>query len=149
MSSFRFTFFSAALGGLTLFSLLNASAAPRASADHTPLQLAARSSHAHVQQGKASYYARHHHGKKTASGERFDQNKLVAAHRNLPFGTRVRVTNLRNGRQVTVRITDRGPFVKGRIIDLSRSAAKRLDMVRSGITHVRIETLPQSQAEHG
>ena len=72
-----------------------------------------------TQSGKASYYARMHHGQRTANGETHDQNALVAAHRSLPFGTRVRVTNQQNGKQVVVRINDRGPFRRGRIIDVS------------------------------
>jgi rare lipoprotein A len=91
--------------------------------------------------GKASYYAQAHHGKRTASGERFDQNALTAAHRTLPFGTRVRVTNLNNERSVVVRINDRGPFVRGRVIDVSRAAAVRLDMLRAGVVPVRVEAL--------
>jgi len=94
------------------------------------------------QSGKASYYARMHHGQRTANGETHDQNALVAAHRSLPFGTRVRVTNEQNGKQVVVRINDRGPFRRGRIIDLSRAAAAQLDMLESGVIRVRIETLP-------
>jgi rare lipoprotein A len=93
------------------------------------------------QRGKASFYARMHHGQRTANGETHDQNALVAAHRSLPFGTHVRVTNLNNGKQVTVRINDRGPFRRGRIIDLSRAAAKQLDMLERGVVTVRIETL--------
>ena len=92
--------------------------------------------------GKASYYGQAHHGKRTASGERFDQHALTAAHRSLPFGTRVRVTNLDNGRQVVVRINDRGPYRRGRIIDLSRAAAAQLGMIEDGIAPVRLETLP-------
>ncbi|ERI52900.1 hypothetical protein N878_17200 [Pseudomonas sp. EGD-AK9] len=91
--------------------------------------------------GKASYYGDRHHGRKTASGERFDQHALTAAHRSLPFGTRVRVTNLSNERSVVVRINDRGPFVRGRIIDVSRAAAERLGMLRSGVVPVRVEQL--------
>ncbi|MFG0584317.1 septal ring lytic transglycosylase RlpA family protein [Pseudomonas sp. zjy_9] len=91
--------------------------------------------------GKASYYGQAHHGKRTASGERFDQRALTAAHRTLPFGTRVRVTNLNNERSVVVRINDRGPFVRGRIIDLSRAAAERLDMLRAGVVPVRLQAL--------
>ncbi|MFI8979008.1 septal ring lytic transglycosylase RlpA family protein [Ectopseudomonas khazarica] len=91
--------------------------------------------------GKASYYGQAHHGKRTASGERFDQHALTAAHRTLPFGTRVRVTNLNNERSVVVRINDRGPFVRGRIIDLSRAAAERLDMLRAGVVPVRLQAL--------
>lgn len=91
--------------------------------------------------GKASYYGDRHHGQRTASGERFDQKALTAAHRSLPFGTRVRVTNLNNERSVIVRINDRGAFVRGRIIDVSRAAAERLDMLRAGVVPVRIEAL--------
>ncbi len=82
-----------------------------------------------------------HHGQRTASGELHDQNAMVAAHRSLPFGTHIRVTNLRNNKQVTVRINDRGPFVRGRIIDLSRAAAERIGMIDQGVARVRIETL--------
>ncbi|GBL53483.1 rare lipoprotein A [Pseudomonas citronellolis] len=92
-------------------------------------------------EGTASYYGRAHHGKKTASGERFDQHALTAAHRSLPFGTRLKVTNLDNGRSVVVRVNDRGPFGRGRIIDLSRAAAERLNMLRSGTAPVRLEAI--------
>ena len=94
-----------------------------------------------TQQGVASYYARSLHGEETASVETFNQNQLVAAHKTLPYGTRVNVTNLDNGRQVTVRIVDRGPFTRGRIIDLSRVAAARLDLLEDGIARVKIEKL--------
>lgn len=97
----------------------------------------------YYQTGEASYYADAFHGRKTASGEVFDMHQLTAAHRTLPFGTRVIVTNLRNGKQVKVRINDRGPFVKGRIIDLSYEAARQLDMIRSGVTDVAIEIAKQ------
>ncbi|HLS10748.1 MAG TPA: septal ring lytic transglycosylase RlpA family protein [Flavobacteriaceae bacterium] len=92
-----------------------------------------------VQQGEASYYHNKFRGKKTASGERFRQYKLTAAHRTLPFGTKVKVTNLRNGKSVRVKINDRGPFVDGRIIDLSRKAARRIDLLNSGVAPVKIE----------
>lgn len=92
-------------------------------------------------EGTASYYGKAHHGKRTASGERFNQNALTAAHRTLPFGTRVKVTNLDNGRSVVVRINDRGPFGRGRIIDLSKAAAEQLNMLRSGTAPVRLEGL--------
>lgn len=94
-----------------------------------------------VRVGVASYYADKFHGRKTASGERFDQTDLTAAHKTLPFGTRVRVTNLKTGKSVVVRINDRGPYVKGRAIDLSRRAAKRLKMVKSGLARVAIEVV--------
>jgi rare lipoprotein A len=92
-------------------------------------------------EGKASYYGARHHGNKTASGERFDQNALTAAHRSLPFGSRVLVTNLRNDKSVVVRINDRGPYSKGRLIDLSHKAAAQIDMLRAGVVPVRVEAL--------
>ena len=91
--------------------------------------------------GKASYYGRYFHGRKTASGTRFDMYKLTAAHRKLPLGTKVRVTNLENGKSVIVLINDRGPYVKGRNIDLSKGAAKKIDMVKNGVVKVKIEKL--------
>ncbi|MCC5979308.1 MAG: septal ring lytic transglycosylase RlpA family protein [Salinarimonas sp.] len=91
--------------------------------------------------GPASWYGGKFHGRTTANGERFDMEKLTAAHRSLPFGTRVRVTNERNGRSVVVRINDRGPFVGNRVIDLSRGAAAAVGMVRSGVAPVRIDVL--------
>ncbi len=94
-----------------------------------------------TQRGLATWYGRGFHGRRTASGERYDMHRLTAAHRTLPFGTRVRVTNLKNRRQVTVRISDRGPFGKGRIIDLSRAAAAQLHMLRSGVAPVTLEVL--------
>ena len=97
-----------------------------------------KSSPGNGQTGLASYYAHRFHGRKTASGERFNENALTAAHRSLPFGTRVRVINLKNNRAVTVRINDRGPFIKGRIIDVSYAAARKLKMVVDGIARVRV-----------
>ena len=93
------------------------------------------------QSGVASYYGKRFHGRRTANGERFNMNALTAAHRSLPFGTKVRVTNPRNGRSVTVRINDRGPFHGGRNIDLSRAAAARIGMVNSGVAKVTMEVL--------
>jgi rare lipoprotein A len=91
-----------------------------------------------TEEGIASYYAHEFNGRRTASGEVFDMNKLTAAHPTLPFDTIVRVTNLENGRTVTLRINDRGPFKKGRIIDVSYEAAKRLDFIRQGTAKVRV-----------
>ena len=91
--------------------------------------------------GAASYYADRYHGRPTASGEIFDVDALTAAHRTLPFGTRVRVTNLHNDRSVVVRVNDRGPFVAGRVIDLSPAAARRIDMIHAGVVPVRLEVL--------
>jgi len=89
--------------------------------------------------GGASYYAKKFHGRKTANGEIFDMYAMTAAHRKLAFGTNVRVTNLGNGMSVVVRINDRGPFVKGRIIDLSYGAAKKIGLVQSGTAKVKLE----------
>lgn len=91
--------------------------------------------------GAASWYGPRHHGRRTASGQIFDMHALVAAHRTLPFGSRVRVTNLENGRSVVLRIVDRGPFVEDRLIDVSYAAAKTLGMVDRGVVRVRLEVL--------
>ena len=91
-----------------------------------------------TQEGVACWYGKQFHGRKTANGERFDMNKLTAAHRTLPFGTVVEVTNLSNGKKVIVRINDRGPFTKGRIIDLSYAAAKEIGILQSGTARVRL-----------
>ncbi|MBV7528688.1 septal ring lytic transglycosylase RlpA family protein [Chitinophaga sp. sic0106] len=92
-----------------------------------------------TQSGKASYYADKFDGRKTASGETFHQNAMTAAHPSLPFGTRLKVTNLANGKTVKVRVNDRGPFAKGRIIDLSRKAARKLGMISTGVATVEIK----------
>lgn len=88
--------------------------------------------------GKASYYAKQFNGRKTASGERFDTKQMTAAHKSLPFGTMVEVTNLSNRKKCVVKITDRGPFKPGRIIDLTQAAAKRLGMTLVGLANVRL-----------
>ena len=89
--------------------------------------------------GTASYYGDQFNHRQTASGEKFNKHRRTAAHKTLPFGTRVIVTNLSNHRKVRVRINDRGPFVKGRIIDLSEKAAKRIEMITQGITQVELK----------
>jgi rare lipoprotein A len=94
-----------------------------------------------IEEGGASYYAHKFHGRTTASGEIYDENKMTAAHKTLPFGTRVRVTNLTNGKKVVVVVNDRGPFVEGRIIDLSYKAAGELDMYSAGVVAARVEIL--------
>jgi rare lipoprotein A len=88
--------------------------------------------------GLASYYWQ---GTKTASGERFNKSEMTAAHRTLPFGTRVRVTSLETGRSVTVRINDRGPYVDGRIVDISRAAAESIGMIERGVTKVKLDVV--------
>ena len=89
--------------------------------------------------GIASWYGGRFHGRQTASGERFDQGAMTAAHTTLPLGTRVRVTNLENGRSLLLRINDRGPFIRGRIIDVSRAAAAKLGFERKGLARVRVQ----------
>jgi len=91
------------------------------------------------QTGNASWYGAQHQGKRTANGEIFDQGLFTAAHRTLPFGSKIKVTNLANGKSVEVKINDRGPFAEDRIIDLSEAAAKALEMLQSGKTTVRLE----------
>jgi rare lipoprotein A len=93
----------------------------------------------HTEYGYASYYGDKFEGRRTASGEAFHQSLLTAAHKQLPFGTKVRVTNLSNHKSVIVRVNDRGPFVRGRIIDLSKSAAKNIGMINAGVVKVKIE----------
>jgi rare lipoprotein A len=97
------------------------------------------------QQGAASYYSGKFQGRKTAEGERFRQNELTAASKTLPLGARAKVTNDENGRSVDVKINDRGPYVDGRIIDLSKKAAKELDMEKRGVAPVTVEVKPQNQ----
>lgn len=94
-----------------------------------------------VQEGYASWYGGELQGSPTASGERFNKNALTAAHRTLRMQTRVRVTNKRNGKSVVVRINDRGPYSKGRIIDLSEAAARILGMIDAGVAPVRLEVI--------
>jgi rare lipoprotein A len=98
-------------------------------------------------EGLASYYAEPYHGRKTASGEIFDTYKgMTAAHRTLPFNTMVRVTNKSNGREVDVRINDRGPFIDGRVIDLSLRAARQIELVGAGVVPVKLKVLRQGDA---
>lgn len=91
--------------------------------------------------GIASYYSDALDGNTTASGQPYDRNALTAAHRTLPFGTQVRVTNLENGASVVLRVNDRGPFVEGRVIDVSRRAAEALDFVRQGLVRVEVRVI--------
>lgn len=95
----------------------------------------------YMQTGLASWYGNEYNGRPTACGEIFNENAMTAAHKELPFGTVVRVVNLNNGLTVTVRINDRGPFIAGRIIDLSKAAAREVDMINLGVVPVRLEIL--------
>ena len=99
------------------------------------------SAQARVQEGVVSWYGAQFHDRPTASGELFDAMAMTMAHPTLPFGTQVRVTNLRNGRSVVVRVNDRGPFVGSRIADLSQAAAAQIGMMRRGLAKVRLEVL--------
>lgn len=94
-----------------------------------------------VMYGKASYYGTEYEGKSTANGDTFSNREYTAAHKSLPFGSMVRVTNIANNKSVIVKINDRGPYAPGRVIDLSRKAAEELDMIRAGVIDVKIELL--------
>ncbi|CAI8728422.1 septal ring lytic transglycosylase RlpA family protein [Methylocaldum szegediense] len=94
-----------------------------------------------VQKGIASYYSDRFHGRRTASGERYDRNGLTAMHRSLPFGTRIRVTNLSNNRSVEVRVNDRGAPTNKRLLDLSRRAAQKLGFIKQGLAQVKLEVI--------
>ncbi|SJM93648.1 Rare lipoprotein A [Crenothrix polyspora] len=101
----------------------------------------------HKEIGEASWYGSKFQGQETANGESFDQKDMTAAHPSLPMGTKAKVTNLENGKKVEVRINDRGPYAEGRVIDLSKAAAKKLDMKEGGTSQVKIETKsPQKKA---
>lgn len=129
--------------GLITFILLLA-AAPVAAQDSAPA--AAPAAPTLLASGTASYYGDAHAGNRTASGERFDPDDMTAAHRSLPFGTRLRVTDPSTGRSVIVRVNDRGPFHKGRIIDLSEAAARELGIVRRGRAQVEIALASEAAA---
>jgi rare lipoprotein A len=115
----------------------------------TALCLVVSLASAQVQTGKASFYADKFEGSPTASGEKYRHSKMTAAHKTLPFGTTVRVTNLGNNKVVEVVVNDRGPYVDGRIIDLSRSAAKELDFINAGLADVRVEVIDAGDGKGG
>lgn len=92
-------------------------------------------------EGKASYYGNRFHGRKTSDGSRYHKDSLTCAHRTLPFGTLLKVTNKKNGKEVVVKVTDRGPFIRGRVVDLSMAAAKELEMVSMGVASVEVEAI--------
>lgn len=123
------------LCALALLALAGCSSAPKSGSS------AASAPSGHRESGIASYYGNEFHGRKTANGERFDQAQLTAAHRTLPFGTRLKVTNTQTGKSVQVRVNDRGPFVKGRVIDLSSSAFKSIASLNAGVVPVRIQVV--------
>ena len=106
---------------------------------------AARKAGGPCERGRASWYGGHFHGRETASGETYDKEGLTAAHPSLPFGTIVKVTNEKNGWSCNVRINDRGPFVKGRIIDVSEAAARQLGMIGDGVVPVSVRIVKKSR----
>jgi rare lipoprotein A len=116
-------------------------ATPPVTADRAIRSTNAPEGSSYIEEGNASWYGAPFHGRRASNGEVYDMNKLTAAHRTLPFDTVVRVTNLSNGKSTVVRITDRGPFVDNRIIDLSMAAAREIDSVGAGVVPVRLEIL--------
>jgi rare lipoprotein A len=120
-------------------------AAPAAALDSVKSQPAARSEPLARQHGAASFYSDRFGGRKTATGETFSQNKLTAASRDLPLGARVTVTNRQNGKSVDVKVNDRGPYVRGRVIDLSKSAARKIGLGAKGLAPVTVEARPSHQ----
>ena len=121
---------------------------PSEASKHLPKKTEESSKYHHKEVGIASWYGPGLQNKRTANGEIFDQNKLTAGSRHLPLGSVVEVTNLKNGKRVNVKINDRGPWVKGRAIDLSRGAAKRLDMVKTGLAPVKITMIAKRGLRH-
>jgi len=139
------------MGGVLLLAILlgvGACSPPPRTAAAAPPPIVVRAAPASrvIAVGKASWYGAFHHGRPTASGEPFDMNALTAAHRTLPLGTRLRVTNLANGRSVDVRVNDRGPAIRSRIIDVSRGAARALDAVATGVFPVELSLVDQERA---
>ncbi|MFN3597447.1 MAG: septal ring lytic transglycosylase RlpA family protein [Rubricoccaceae bacterium] len=133
----------------------SAQSAPQAAATEAPAAAQAaperiapggRRAAAGLHRGTASFYARSLHGRRTANGERYDHQALTAAHRTLPFGTMLRVTNERNGRSVVVRVNDRGPFHRSRVLDVSGAAAQQLGMTRSGTARITFEVVEEPRA---
>lgn len=123
-----------------------AAAAPAATPAPAPVA-AAPAAPAGAMEGLAAYYSNRLNGRKTASGEVFDQGKLTAAHQTLAYGTKVKVTNTKNNRSVVVRINDRGPTQAGRVIDLSQAAASKLGMMKSGLVPVKLEVVAEAPAK--
>jgi rare lipoprotein A len=125
------------VGGSVALGLLSGCAAHGARSDEDGPERAS-ATRGYLEEGLASYYADRYHGRPTASGEKLDQKKFTAAHPKLPFGTCLRVVNMENNRSVEVRVNDRGPYVKGRVVDVSMAAAQRLALVDKGLARVRL-----------
>jgi rare lipoprotein A len=133
----KFLLASSCLAGAAL-SVPGCATAPKSQISHAPDEQGEFLFH---QEGLASWYGPGFHGRKTASGERYDQGDLTCAHRKLPFGTKLKVTNLRNGQELVLTVNDRGPFVRNRIVDVSHEAAKQLDFLHEGTVPVRLERM--------
>lgn len=136
--------------GLVLAASLAACAAPGPAPQPAPqaapaVSVPAAPQPTFSQQGVASWYGKSHHGRRTANGETYDMTAMTAAHRTLPFGSVVRVTRLDDGRSVTVRVNDRGPYARNRIIDLSAQAAETIGMTGQGIVRVKVEQFAADQ----
>lgn len=131
------------LGRVAIAVLLGALAAcshaPRHAPEESPRRPAAEAPATSGEVGLASFYGRRFHGRRTASGARYDMNALTCAHPRAPFGARLKVTDLESGRSVVVTVNDRGPFKRGRVVDLSKAAARELGMVERGVARVRVE----------
>jgi rare lipoprotein A len=136
----KFIMGCAVAGLVALLPKSQAQSSPPAPTPVKPAPAGAEPKEKH-QVGVASWYGEEFQGKTTASGQPYDANELTAAHRTLPLGTTVRVTNLENHRNLLLRITDRGPYIGRRLIDVSRAAAKRLDFIHSGTASVRVEVV--------
>jgi rare lipoprotein A (peptidoglycan hydrolase) len=124
-----------------LLTLMSCTPSPRYTSAKQPARESPRENPKQEHEGTASYYGAEFHGRRTANGEIYNMYAMTAAHRTLPFNTWILVTNLDNGKQVTVRLNDRGPFVKGRIIDLSYGAAQKIGVIGPGTARVRLEVL--------
>ncbi|WP_242394005.1 septal ring lytic transglycosylase RlpA family protein [Anaeromyxobacter oryzisoli] len=124
---------------LLLLAAACAHAPPTSAPGSPPADQAGRADWTEGEEGLASYYGRALHGRRTASGSRYDPHAFTCAHRSAPFGTRLRVTELESGRSVDVTVTDRGPFVRGRVVDVSLAAARQLGMIPRGLVRVRVE----------
>ncbi len=143
--STRFIAIAAAALAFSMSTLAQPASAPASAAAPAPaaapVTAPAAAPAADASEGKVAYYGRKFAGRKTASGERFDPNALTMAHKSLAFGTRVKVTNLKNKKSVVVRVNDRGPTTPDRVGDLSRAAASRIGMLRSGVADVKLEVV--------
>ncbi len=133
---------AAAAGALLALAAACAHAPPPVRPEAGPAE-GARAPRERGEVGLASFYGRRFHGRRTASGERYDMRRLTCAHPSAPFGTRLRVTDLDTGRSVEVTVNDRGPYVPGRIVDVSLAAARKLGIVERGVARVRVERLPE------